>query len=76
MIASMGPRSFNRGGSGRLKSTKEIEMNATKIVNRFTGKVIAEGDCSARELAEQNKANLTGADLTDIRKCAAEQGSD
>ena len=41
----------------------------TKIKHRTTGRVIAEGDCSIRELAEVNKyhlagANLAGADLS------------
>jgi len=36
----------------------------SKIVNRFTGKVICEGDCTVRELAERNLANLSGADLS------------
>ena len=34
-----------------------------QILNRFTGKVIFEGEESIKELAEKNKANLSGASL-------------
>jgi len=43
-----------------------------QIKNRFNDQVICEGDCSLRELAEKNRANLTGAKLYGAELSGAE----
>ena len=43
----------------------------SEIRNRYTGAVILSGECSVKELAETNKANLYDADLRGARlRCA------
>ena len=43
-----------------------------KIKNRYTGAVICSGECSIRDLAENNKAKLYGANLSGVNLAEAD----